>query len=139
MTINREKTSTVKLFQEGESLDFLGFTFRWDRDLRGRDHRYLNVFPSKKATVRIREKIRGVCRWSNRPLWETVDDLNDVLRGWRRYFAYGYPRKVFRDVNHYVVQRFSRLLRHKSQRRSRPFRPGESIYRGIRRWGYRPL
>jgi RNA-directed DNA polymerase len=35
LSINREKTRRVKLNEIGESLDFLGFTFRYDRDLRG--------------------------------------------------------------------------------------------------------
>ena len=41
-----------------QSLNFLGFTLRYDRDLHGRDHRYLNVLPSAKAMARAREKIR---------------------------------------------------------------------------------
>lgn len=139
LTINREKTSIRRLTWEGESLDFLGFTYRWDRDLKGRDCRYLNVQLSKKALERVRGKIKGICRWSNRPIWANVDDLNRVLRGWRRFFGYGYPRQAFREVNAYVVLRISRMLRHKSQRRCRPFRAGESIYRGIRRYGYVPL
>lgn len=139
LTLNREKTSIRRLRQEGERLDFLGYTFRWDRDLRGRPHRYLNLFPSAKAVARVREKIRAITRWSSRPLREIVDDLNQVLRGWRQYFGQGYPRKVFRDVNYFVLERFRRMLRQKSQRRCRPFRAGESIYRGLRRYGYQPL
>lgn len=139
LTINREKTSIVKLAGGGESLDFLGYTFRWDRDLKGRDYRYLNVFPSKKAVARVREKIKGVCRWSNRPLQVVMADLNRLLRGWRQYFGYGYPRKAYRGLNCYVMERITRMLREKSQRRCRPFRAGESIYRGIRRYGYLPL
>lgn len=135
LTINREKTSTRRLTQEGESLDFLGYTFRWDRDLRGRSHRYLNLFPSKKAVERVRDKIRAILRWSNRPLWEYVRDLNRLLRGWRQYFGQGYPRNVFRGVNYFILGRVCRMLRRKSQRASRPFRAGESAYRGLRRYG----
>ena len=58
LTINREKTRMVKLQQPGQSLDFLGFTLRYDRDRFGRDRRYLNVFPSAKALARARERIR---------------------------------------------------------------------------------
>ena len=47
-----------KLAETGASLNFLGFTFRYDRDLHGRDRRYLNVFPSKKSVARLREKLR---------------------------------------------------------------------------------
>ncbi len=35
LTVNREKTSVVRVHR-GESLDFPGFTFRFDRDLHGR-------------------------------------------------------------------------------------------------------
>ena len=41
LTVNREKTRIVKLRQPGESLTFLGFTLRYDRDRFGRDRRYL--------------------------------------------------------------------------------------------------
>ncbi len=60
LTINREKTKIVRLQEEGSSLDFLGYTFRYDRDLKGRSHRYLNVFPSRKATAKARETIRDL-------------------------------------------------------------------------------
>ena len=40
------------------SVSFLGFTFRYDRDLNGRDQRDLNVFPSDKSFARLREKLR---------------------------------------------------------------------------------
>ncbi len=52
LTVNREKTRIVKLRQPGESLTFLGFTLRYDRDRFGRDRRYLNVVPSAKAQAR---------------------------------------------------------------------------------------
>ena len=48
LTVNREKTHIVKLQEPGQSLNFLGFTLRYDRDLFGRDKRYLNIFPSAR-------------------------------------------------------------------------------------------
>ena len=39
----------VNLQEEGASLDFLGFTFRYYEDLKGRGWQYLNVSPSAKA------------------------------------------------------------------------------------------
>jgi RNA-directed DNA polymerase len=136
LTINRDKTSIRRLTEQGESLDFLGYTFRWDRDLRGRPHRYLNLFPSQKAEARVRDKIREITRRSNRPLREIVGDLNRMLRGWREYFGQGYPRKVFRAVNYFVLERVRRLLRRKSQRVCRPFRRGETVYHGLGRYGF---
>ena len=58
LTINRDKTRVVNLTEPGASLSFLGFTFRYDRDLHGRDRRYLNVFPSNKSLARVRTKLR---------------------------------------------------------------------------------
>ena len=37
LEINREKTRVVDLREEGASLDFLGYTFRYDRDRQGRE------------------------------------------------------------------------------------------------------
>src|SRR5262249_31887376 len=47
LELNREKTRVVDLKQAGASLDFLGYTFRYDRDRHGRSWRYLNIAPSK--------------------------------------------------------------------------------------------
>ena len=58
LTVNREKTRIVKLHEPGQSLNFLGFTLRYDRDLFGRDRRYLNVFPSAKAMARAHDRVR---------------------------------------------------------------------------------
>jgi RNA-directed DNA polymerase len=62
LEINREKTRVVDLREKGASLNFLGFTFRYDHDLKGRDRQYLNVFPSKKALRREREKLHRLLR-----------------------------------------------------------------------------
>jgi RNA-directed DNA polymerase len=139
LTINREKTRIVELMEPKASLDFLGFTFRFDRDLRGRPWRYLNVFPSAKATSRLREKIRGILAVTNRPLYAAAADVSTLLRSWSQYFNYGYPRKAFRSVNYYTLERFERFLTSKSQRRCRPFPKGMSLYEGIRLKGFVPL
>ena len=96
--------------------------------------------PSKRAQARVREKVRGLTRaGTKRSLVDTVAAANTLLRGWRAYFRYGYPRHAFRAVNHYVRVRFRCFLRNRSQRRSRPFRQGESLYAGLHRYGLRYL
>jgi RNA-directed DNA polymerase len=140
LTLNRTKTRVVALTAPQQSLDFLGFTLRYHRDLRRRSHRYLAVEPSARAQGRVREKLRTLTRASaKRSLSETVAAVNQLLRGWRPYFAYGYPRRVFRSINHYVRERFRCFLRNRSHRRSRPFRQEESLYAGLRRYGLRYL
>jgi hypothetical protein len=49
LELNRQKTGIVCV-ESGESLNFLGFTFRMDRDLKGRAHRYLNVLKWPRKT-----------------------------------------------------------------------------------------
>jgi RNA-directed DNA polymerase len=139
LTINREKTRVVKLSEAGASLSFLGFTFRYDRDLQGRDHRYLNVFPAKKSVIRLREKLRVLLAANPvTPVPILIGRVNRMLRGWRQYFSQGYPRMAFRAVNHDVVDSLTRHLRRRSQR---PFRPpeGESYYAQLRRLGLQLL
>jgi RNA-directed DNA polymerase len=136
LKLNRDKTSIVKVNEQGGQLDFLGFSLRYERDLKGRDKRYLSVFPSKKAVGRLRDKVRWKTRSGyKKPLKEAIEETNVLLRGWSSYFQYGYPRKVFREVNHFVRCRFVRFLSNRSQRRSKPFRSGESMYSGLKRYG----
>lgn len=140
LTVNRTKTRVVCVSKPGASLDFLGFTLRYDRDLHGRNWRYLNVTPSTRAVARLRAKLRGLTSANMKAsLPDTVAAVNTLLRGWTAYFRYGYPRRVFRVLNHYLQVRFRRFLRNRSQRRSRPFRAGESLYAGLHRYGLRYL
>jgi RNA-directed DNA polymerase len=118
LTINRTKTRVVNLNQVGQSVDFLGYTFRYDRDLLGRAHRYLNVFPSKKSLSRLRDRVREMTG-SNRcwmPIDEMIGQLNGMLQGWRNYFRHGYPRMASRHVNWFVLRRLAGHLQRRSQR-----------------------
>jgi len=79
--INREKTRVVKLNEEGASLDFLGYTFRYYDDLKGRGWQYLNVFPSGKALKRERDKLHEKTdyRQCYKPIPGLVEELNRRL------------------------------------------------------------
>jgi len=107
LEINREKTRVVNLKEEGASLDFLGYTFRYDRDLKGGDRRYLNVTPSKKALERERERLRAMTdsTQSHKPLPRLIAELNRHLKGWGNYFSFGYPLAAFGRISSYVQQR----------------------------------
>ena len=129
LEINREKTRVLDLRRKGESLDFLGYTFRYDGDRKGRPFRYLNMLPSKKALAREREHLRDrtSARMCFKPIPVMIEELNEHLRGWANYFGRGYPRKAFREINAYVRQR---LYCHLSRRSQRPWRPpkGTTFY-----------
>ena len=140
LIINREKTSVVKVTKEGGHLDFLGFTMRFQRDLRGGTQKYLHTEPSAKAMKRIRQKIKLLTRAGvKRSMKDVVKDVDDLLRSWANYFRYGYPSGRFRALNHYVQIRFYRFMQNRSQRRCKPLRKGESLYMGLQRYGLRYL
>jgi len=140
LTVNREKTRVVNLRQEGVSLNFLGFMMRYDRDLHGRDSRYLNLVPSKKTEMAFKEKIRALTRSGYKhSLRDTVHQVNILNRGWKNYFSIGYPRKSFRDLNWFTLKRFGVFIRHRSQRRCKPLKEGESLYAGLHRLGWESL
>jgi RNA-directed DNA polymerase len=136
LTINREKTRIVNLKENGASLDFLGFTFRYDRDLKGGERKYLNLFPSKKALAKEREQLRQLTSASRCfvPIPELIRELNRHLKGWANYFGHGYSRMAFRHVNHHVRLR---LYRHLQRRSQRPFKApkGTTFYRQMAKMG----
>ena len=121
LTVNRQKTSIVKLHQPGQSLNFLGFTLRYDRDRFGRNRRYLNVTPSVKAMVRARERVRELTDRKRNfvPINQLIAEVNRFLKGWGGYFRHGYPRENFDKLNGYVVERLRHHLKRRSQRRYR--------------------
>jgi RNA-directed DNA polymerase len=148
LTINRGKTRTVKLGLRSTrdpvgpeaSLDFLGYTFRYDRDRQGRGHRYLNWCPSKKSQQRERDRLRELTGPDKcfMPIPALIHQVNEQTRGWGAYFALGYPRKVFRAINAFARDRLTRHLKRRSQR---PFRPPEGVswYQQLHRLGLKPL
>ena len=132
--LNRDKTRIVDLRRPGESLDFLGFTFRYDANRFG-PGRYLHIVPSAKAMKRVRERLRHLtARQVNRPLNEVIGQVNRFLRGWSNYFSFGYPCMACRKVNWYVQQRLRCFLRTRSQRRGQPL-PGPTRYQALRAQG----
>ena len=140
LEINREKTRVVDLGEAGASLTFLGYTFRYDRDLKGRAQKYLNVFPSKKAVQREREKVHEMTDSHQcfKPIPVLIGELNRHLRGWANYFSFGYPTSAFSEIERHVQ---GRLIQHLQRRSQRPYHPpqGESWLRHLAKLGLRRL
>ena len=136
LTVNRTKTRVVDVKAPKQKLEFLGFTLRYIprcalAELPLSDGGTLSAGASTSAgeappLTRARSK---------HSLADTVAAVATLLRGWKAYFQYGYPRRIFRRLNYDVQVRFRCFLRNRSQRRSRPFRPGESLYAGLQRYG----
>jgi RNA-directed DNA polymerase len=123
LTINRKKTRVVVLRPDHDvSLDFLGYTFRYEWGYCDRTRRMLSVVPSKQAVARRRDKLREMtdARRCYVPVHELIETVNRQLHGWRNYFSYGYPRSAYRVLNAFVVNRMTIHLKRRSQRACRP-------------------
>jgi RNA-directed DNA polymerase len=135
LRLNRDKTRIVNLKEPRTSLDFLGYTFRFDRRWKGRYSPRWRMFPSKKAVVKRREVIRLLTsRRCQVPLTSVIRELNKGLLGWGRYFCKGDPADVFRDMDRYVHQRMDRFVSTRSQRKMR-IPPKVTLYRWLQEHG----
>jgi RNA-directed DNA polymerase len=140
LELNREKTRIVYFRTMGAELNFLGYTFRYDRSRNGGRVRYLNVFPSKKAITKERARLRELTssRFCFKPIPALIADLNQNLRGWAAYFCFGYPWQAYRGLDYYVQQRLRIHLSRRSQRRYR-VPDGVSLYAHLQRLGLHRL
>jgi RNA-directed DNA polymerase len=137
LEINRDKTRVVDLREEKASLDFLGYTFRWRRDLYGRNQRYLHVEPSKKALQRERDRINELTdrRQGCTPITDLIGRLNRQLRGWGNYFSLGYPSRAYRKINWHLGYRLANHLKHHRSQRPYQLPEGVSYYEHLQRLG----
>jgi RNA-directed DNA polymerase len=140
LEINREKTRIIQLKTEGAILDFLGYSFRYEKDLKGRPWKFLNMFPSKKSLEKEREKIRELTdrKQCFKPVKTLIEEINTHLQGWKNYFKVGYCRREFRKINRFVQMRTVKHLRRRSQR---PLKLSKikSAYAHLQQLGLKPL
>jgi RNA-directed DNA polymerase len=123
LKINRKKTRVITLTPESDaSLDFLGYTFRYEWGYTDRTRRFLTVVPSAKAVAVRRSKLRKLtdARRCFVPVSELVETVNRQLWGWANYFSLGYPRPAYRVLNAFAVNRLTIHLERRSQRPCRP-------------------
>ncbi len=116
LKLHAHKTRRVVLTQGREGFDFLGCHMHkrmsgrlWQQ--KGLRRYYLQRWPSRKAMIRVREKVRQLT-----PRWRCHEDvrgviarINPVLRGWGQYFGTGNAANHFIDVDGYVHRRLKSL------------------------------
>ena len=79
---------------------------------RKNGEQYLGARPSKKAMSKARERVSQILQRSRVERWEQLrDELNQFLRGWAGYFAYGTSQPSFSTLDEHVRQRVRNLLR----------------------------
>jgi RNA-directed DNA polymerase len=121
LSINKEKTRQINAKQE--SFNFLGFTIRYDRDIKGRNTRYWNIIPSNKSEQKIRDKIdEYLKKHGHSKAADVATNLNAMLRGWLNYFeikGVTYPAMSKRKLRAYLYNKINRYYNRKSQRKCR--------------------
>ena len=123
MGLKLNDSKTRKVDAQKTAFNFLGFTVRYDKDIKGRNSRYWNIVPSEKTGKRIREKIRVFLQKNghSKPV-RIAQELNAMIRGWINYYdipGVSYPAMSKRRLRHYLLERLNRFYNRKSQRRSR--------------------
>ena len=106
--INDEKSRMVDL-ERGESFGFLGFDFRYLRNLRGvmRPH----YTPKLKKRTALLGKLKEVFRrYRSQPIERVISLINPKLQGWVNYFAVGYSSKCFSYIKDWVEKKVRRHL-----------------------------
>jgi hypothetical protein len=121
LTINETKTRQIDARQE--SFNFLGFTIRYDNDLKGRNTKYWNIMPSKKSEQKIRDKVKEYLKTHGHyKAQDVATGLNTIMRGWLNYFdikGVSYPAMSNRRLRFYLSKSLYRYYNRKSQRKCR--------------------
>ena len=123
MGLSLNESKTRQLDARNESFNFLGFTIRYDRDIKGRNTKYWNIMPSKKSEQKIRDKVKVYLKMHGHyRADEVAKGLNTIMRGWLNYFeiaGVSYPAMSKRRLRFYLSNRLYRYYNRKSQRKSR--------------------
>jgi group II intron reverse transcriptase/maturase len=123
MGLKLNESKTREIDAKVTSFNFLGFTIRYDRDIKGSGNKYWNICPSDKSQKRLREKINIFLREHGHYAPSLVaEGLNQITRGWMNYYEVPrvcYPKVSKRKLRHYLLQRLNWYYNRKSQRRSR--------------------
>lgn len=124
LKINESKTRQIDA--KKESFNFLGFTIRYDLDLKGRNTKYWNILPGKKSEQKIRDRIKDYLKThGHHKAQDVATGLNPIIRGWLNYFeikGISYPAVSKRRLRLYMYNSLNRYYRRKSQRKCRLYR-----------------
>src|SRR2546428_1448661 len=128
LKLNETKTRLVQARET--AFNFLGYTIRYDRDIKGRNKRYWNIVSSAKSEKKIRDKIRDFLHQRlHHGASDVAKGLNTIIRGWLNYYEVpevSYPAMSKRRLRHYLLEKLNRYYNRKSQRRSRLY--GQQVF-----------
>jgi len=123
MGLMLNETKTHQINARDESFNFLGFTIRYDSDIKGRMVKYWNIMPSQKSEKKVRGKVGDYLKTHGHyKAKDVATGLNTIVRGWLNYFeikGVSYPAMSKRRLRYYLYNSLSRYYNRKSQRKSR--------------------
>ncbi len=123
MGLSLNETKTRQIDARKESFNFLGFTIRYDRDIKGRDNKYWNIMPSPKSEKKVREKVGSYLKTHGHyNAKDVAAGLNSIVRGWLNYFeikGVSYPARSKRRLRFFLYTSLPKYYNRKSQRKSR--------------------
>jgi RNA-directed DNA polymerase len=128
LSLNEDKT--VVRDAGKEHFDFLGYTFG-SVYFKKTGKPYMGASPSKKSIGRLKQKVGGILRPSEKGAWPDVcTRLNALLRGWCTYFCYGTTQISYRAVERNVYNRVRLFLVERHKVRSQGIRrfPSEKVF-----------
>ncbi len=106
--VNEEKTRRVDL-AEGETFDFLGFTF--SRRLSRRGKWWPCYEPQVKKRTALYRKLKKIFRrYRSQPVARVIELINPILRGWVNYFRVGHSSRCFACIRLWVEKKIRRHL-----------------------------
>jgi RNA-directed DNA polymerase len=110
LRLSAEKTVIVHI---DEGFNFLGMHIQRHKKL-GAAKRYVYTYPSRAALASVKAKVRSATRGTtNQSLFELLNRLNPVLRGWTNYHRHGASSKTFAYLSAFTWRRVWIWLRHK--------------------------
>ncbi len=117
VALHRQKTRIVHVRQ---GFEFLGYKIQrgkgfklpaWKRRQKRSNRMNLYVIPREKSVERFRDQLRSLTR-RNAPvsLRTLIDQVNPVIRGWGNYYRNGNVRRLFHQLDGWIVRRLYSFL-----------------------------
>ncbi|MCW5593715.1 MAG: group II intron reverse transcriptase/maturase [Burkholderiales bacterium] len=117
VSLNVEKTRTVRLTDPGTSFAFLGFSIRWQPNPTIRKG-YAHTSPRRKKVIEVLRKVRETLRSSRHlSVRDAVARVNPIVRGWVNYFRVGNSTRELHVVRTGVERKVRRFAVKKRKRK----------------------
>jgi RNA-directed DNA polymerase len=122
LTLHPEKTKVLDVTPGGDTVDYLGYRFRWERSQFPGGKSWLSAKPSPKSLQSFRDTMRGLTgiERGSVPIGHLCLQVNRFIAGWIQYFGEFHRGRLVNKADGFVYERMFRHLSRRSQRGVRP-------------------